>query len=519
MRESPWLFLAMAVLVAACETAEPTAPAVEDGALPITSAAEAMDESLDCAIRNNNTRKKLAECVTLEGVREHQAAFQAIADANNGLRTSGTPGYDASVTYVADKLSAAGFDVTVQPFQFQTFLFLSPPVLEQVAPPPTGPVPNSILSYSGSGDVTAAVSTLSGGLTGCNAADFAGFPAGNIALISRGVCTFAVKATNAYNAGASGVVVYNNAPGVLNGTLGSDFSLDIPVTSVTQDVGQQFAATPGLVMRLKTDTFRGMATTYNVLAETPGGDAGNVIIAGAHLDAVNQGPGIQDNGSGSAALLEVALQMAGVKPRNKVRFAWWGAGEAGLMGSTHFVNSLSSPELSATALYLNFDMVASPNHVFFVYDGDDSDGFGAGPGPDGSAQIEAFFEEFYASRSLPFKGVGFSGHSDYGPFIAVGIPSGGIFTGAEGIKTPQEAALWGGTAGQPYDPCYHLACDTYDNVSLEALDVNSDAVAESVLHFAMSTESINGERGKGNFRQKGSALTPLKPLGTLLEIR
>ena len=204
---------------------------------------------------------------------------------------------------------------------------------------------NAIMSYSGSGDVTAAVTALAAPpadpTPGCEAADFAGFPAGNIALISRGACTFAIKATNAYNAGASGVVIYNNTAGELNGTLGNGFTLDIPVTSVTQAVGQQLAATPGLVMRLKTDTFRGIATTYNVLAETPGGDPNNVIMAGAHLDSVNAGPGIQDNGSGSAAILEVAEQMAKVKPRNKVRFAWWGAEEAGLVGSTYYVNNLS----------------------------------------------------------------------------------------------------------------------------------------------------------------------------------
>ena len=130
--------------------------------------------------------------------------------------------------------------------------------------------------------MTAAVSTLPV-ITGCNASDFAGFPAGNIALISRGACTFAIKATNAYNAGASGVIIYNNTSGVLNGTLSSTFTLDIGVTSVTQDVGQQLAATSGLVMRLKTDTFRGIATTSNVLAESKDGDPNNVIMAGADL--------------------------------------------------------------------------------------------------------------------------------------------------------------------------------------------------------------------------------------------
>jgi len=451
-----------------------------------------------CDTRVNNTFSKLLECVTVDGVREHQAAFQAIADANNGIRTSGTPGYDQSVDYVVERMTAAGYEVTVQDFQFQTFISLSPPVLEQISPF-FQTIPNNIMSYSGSGDNTAPVSTVSA-ITGCNAADFAGFPAGHIALISRGACTFALKATNAFNAGAAGVVIYNNIPGTLNGTLGNGFTLDISVTSVTLDVGQQLAATPGLVMRLKTDTFRGIATTSNVIAESKDGDPDNVIMAGAHLDSVNAGPGIQDNGSGSAAILEVAEQMAKVKPRNKVRFAWWGAEESGLVGSTYYVNNLSQEELDDITLYLNFDMIGSPNYVFFVYDGDDSDGVGAGPGPEGSAQIEKTFEKFYNKVGESFKGTDFSGRSDYGPFIAVGIPAGGLFTGAEGIKTAEEAGIWGGTAGDQYDPCYHLACDTYENISLKALDVNSDAVAYSVLQYAMNTEGINGLKGKGNFK-------------------
>lgn len=466
-------------------------------ALVLTGTASAGPQA--CDSRVNNTHDKLQECVTVEGVREHQAALQAIANANNGIRTSGTPGYDQSVQYVVGKLAAAGYSVTLQPFQFQTFINLSPSVLEQIAPPPAGPILNSILSYSGSGDVTAAVSTLPV-VTGCNAADFAGFPAGNIALISRGACTFTIKATNAYNAGAVGVIIYNNIAGTLNGTLGNAFTLDIPVTSVTQAVGQQLAAIPGLVMRLKTDTFRGLATSHNVLAESRDGDPNNVVMVGAHLDSVNEGPGIQDNGSGSAAILETALQMAKVKPRNKVRFAWWGAEESGLVGSTFYVNNLTQEERDRITLYLNFDMIGSPNYVFFILDGDDSDGVGVGPGPAGSAEIEKLFESYYTQVGEPFKGSDFTGRSDYGPFIAVGIPSGGVRTGAEGIKTPEEAAIWGGVAGVQYDPCYHLACDTYDNISLHALNVNAGAVAYAALHFAMTTEAINGKRGKGNFK-------------------
>lgn len=460
----------------------------------------AMAGPASCDSRVNNTHSKLLECVTLEGVREHQAAFQAIADANNGIRTSGTPGFDASKDYVVAQLTGYGYNVTVQPFQFQTFIVLSPSILEQVSPPPAGPIVNNIMSYSGSGDVTAAVSTPAG-ILGCAAADWAGFTAGNIALVRRGACTFATKATNAYNAGASGVIIYNNAPGVLNGTLGATFSLNIGVTSVTNAQGLALAALVpgGLTMRLKTDTFRGLATTYNVFAESKGGDPNNVVMAGAHLDSVNAGPGINDNGSGSAALLEVAEQMAKVKPRNMVRFAWWGAEESGLVGSTYYVNNLPQAEKDKITLYLNFDMVGSPNHVFFIYDGDDSDVVGAGPGPAGSPEIEKTFEGFFNMKGLPFKGTDFSGRSDYGPFIATGIPSGGLFTGAEGIKTAAEAAIWGGTAGAAYDPCYHLACDTYANNNDFALDVNSDAIAFSILQYAMNTSDINAVKGKGNF--------------------
>ena len=456
----------------------------------------------DCIDRVNNTYKKLLECVTLEGVREHQAALQAIADANGGYRFSGTPGYDASVDYAVGVFEAAGYSVTVQSFDYQTFIELSPAILERISPPPAGPIANNIMSYSGSGDVTAAVTALPGPAVdptpGCEAADFAGFPAGNIALISRGACTFAIKATNSYNAGAAGVVIYNNIAGALNGTLGADFTLDIGVTGITLADGLELAATPNLVLRLQTDTFRGIATTSNVLAESTTGNPNNVIMAGAHLDSVNAGPGINDNGSGVGAILEVAEQMAKVKPFNKVRFALWGAEESGLVGSRYYVSNLSAGERNQITLYLNFDMIGSPNFVRFVYDGDSSHTMGANP--PGSDTIEKLFLDYFASLGLPTEPTEIGSRSDHAAFRDAGIPIGGLFTGAEGIKTPQQAALYGGTAGIAYDPCYHQACDTYANVSLEALDQNSDAVAYSVLTYAMNTQSINGARGKGNFK-------------------
>ena len=482
-----------------------------------------------CDNRVNNTIDKLLECVNVDGVREHQAALQAIADANGGIRTAGTSGYDASVDYVADRMEAAGYDVTVQSFDFNAFIQVGPSTLEQTAPGAVTYVENTdynLMSQTDPGDVAGVVEGVdlalgtaawpndpSTSTSGCEIGDFAGFTSGNIALIQRGACSFQLKGENAAASGAIGAIIFNqgNTPdrmGLINGTLGSGYSGGIPVQFATHPNGQTWAATSGLVLHMVADVIRGVTTTFNVLAESTSGDPTNVVMAGAHLDSVGAGPGIQDNGSGSAAILEVAEQMAKVKPVNKVRFAWWAAEESGLVGSTFYVNDLTQEEQDDIALYLNFDMIGSPNHVFFVYDGDDSDGVGAGPGPAGSAEIEEFFENYYSSIGEPFKGTDFDGRSDYGPFIAVGILAGGLFTGAEGIKTPDEVSLWGGTAGDQYDPCYHLACDTFANINLFAYDINSDAVAAAVLQYAMNTETINGERGKGNFQPHNTEFAP-----------
>ncbi|MGH3923026.1 MAG: M28 family peptidase, partial [Pseudonocardiaceae bacterium] len=207
-----------------------------------------------------------------------------------------------------------------------------------------------------------------------------------------------------------------------------------------------------------------------------------------------EGPGINDNGSGTAALLETALQLGGNPPvHNAARFAWWGAEEAGLLGSEAYVAGLAPEQQLDIALYLNFDMVGSPNAAYFAYDGDDSDAEGAGPGPHGSAPIEAAFIDYLTGKQdVQVEGTDFDGRSDYGPFIAVGIPAGGLFTGAEGIKTPEQAAKWGGTADVAYDRCYHQACDTLDNLDRPALDRNSDALAWVTATYGISTDDVNG---------------------------
>ena len=248
---------------------------------------------------------------------------------------------------------------------------------------------------------------------------------------------------------------------------------------------------------------------------------------------MSSGPGIEDNGTGSATLLETALQIAelGIEPRNTIRFAWWGAEEAGLIGSQFYVDSLSKSEAKDIELYLNFDMIGSPNYVRFVYDGDGS-AFGL-KGPSGSGSIEGVFEDYFESQDLASEPTEFSGRSDYDAFISAGIPAGGLFTGAEGAKTEEQAEIYGGLAtyeGEPvsYDPCYHQACDSMDpigdgadaglyealndayggaleyngtisNVNTLALEEMSDAAAHAILLFAMSTSSVNGT-GKASER-------------------
>ncbi len=483
--------------------------------------------------RTDNTSEKLRAAVTEDGVAEHLEAFQAIADAHDGNRASGTPGYDASAAYVMDVLTDAGYEPTVQEFEFPYFTELARPELEQISPTAkTYVTPDDFMtmSYSGSDDVTGQVVAVDTTFTpptketpvtsGCEADDFAGFPAGSIALMQRGSCPFATKALNAQTAGAVAAIVFNSgaegATDAFGGTLGApETPVEIPVVGSSFAVGQELA---GSTARVFTSTFSEYRTTFNVLAETATGSDDNVVVVGAHLDSVEDGPGINDNGTGSAGILEVAEQMAEVKPKNKVRFAWWGAEESGLLGAEHYVADLeeNDPEaLEAIALYLNFDMIGSPNFVRFVYDGDNSR-YGtdvAMEGPAGSGAIEQTFHDYFASQDLPSEESAFSGRSDYGPFIDVGIPAGGLFTGGDGTKTPEQAAVYGGTAGIAYDPCYHTPCDDIDNVNRTALHQMSDAVAHAVLTFAMSTQAVNGA-GKGHpVSPPGQAVTGV-PTGT-----
>ncbi|NEC16891.1 M28 family metallopeptidase [Streptomyces parvus] len=225
------------------------------------------------------------------------------------------------------------------------------------------------------------------------------------------------------------------------------------------------------------------ATGYNLIADWPGGDPNKVLMAGAHLDSVSSGAGINDNGSGSAAVLETALAVsrAGHQPDKHLRFAWWGAEELGLVGSRYYVNNLPSAERSKLSGYLNFDMIGSPNAGYFVYDDD--------------PVIEKTFKDYFAGLNVPTEiEVEGDGRSDHAPFKNVGIPVGGLFTGAGNTKSAAQAQKWGGTAGQAFDRCYHSSCDNLSNVNDTALDRNSDAAAHAIWTLSAGTgEPPTGE--------------------------
>jgi Zn-dependent M28 family amino/carboxypeptidase len=458
------------------------------------------------AVDTVNTTK-LRDAVTVGGILGHERALQRIANQNGGTRASGTPGFAASVSYVKKTLKSAGYSVKEQPFTFPFFRELAPAELSQVSPTPTE-YETATFDYSGTGDVTGTVvptndiiippSPTPSSTAGCQPADFtpASATEPQVALIQRGGCDFAVKAANAEAAGYDAVIIFNEGqPGrtvLVEGTLGGESPL--PVVGLSfEDGSALYAATQAgpVTVHVVTSTENiPVANTSNVIAETKGGDPNKVLVVGAHLDSVTEGPGINDNGSGSSTLLEVAEQISALKlaPRQKIRFIFFGAEENNLLGSEHYVANLTDAQLGKIFANLNFDMLGSPNYVRFVYDGDGSS-LGVA-GPPGSGQIEKVFADYFAGQGLATDPTAFDGRSDYGPFIDAGIPAGGLFSGAEGVKTVAQAAVYGGTAGEPYDSCYHQACDTVNNLNTKALFELGDGAAHAIWTLAKSKTGL-----------------------------
>ncbi|KAI9498667.1 leucine aminopeptidase [Zychaea mexicana] len=420
--------------------------------------------------------KQLTNRVKIEGLLRHTDAWQKIADeGGDDNRVFGSKAHNATIDYIYNFNKENGYETTLQ-FAASEQKGYHHRGTDKNASTPEGGVTGDLAST---------------GNLGCTAADY-GDVTGKIALVQRGTCSFGEKAAAAGEAGAAGLLIYNTEDGELNGTLGEVLEGSAPTGGISKADGEALAelvagSTPVSVL-LNLVEIHENRTSANVCAETKTGNKNNVVMLGAHTDSVVAGPGINDNGSGSAGLLEVSYLFRNVKPNNAVRFCYWTAEE--FVGAEYYVSQLSQEERDNIALYLNFDMIASPNYFNGIYDGDGS-AFDI-PGPEGSAAIENLLENYFASQGAKSSPTEFNGRSDYGPFIDVGIPAGGTFTGAEGLKTAEEAEWYGGEAGVAYDECYHQACDTNNNLNNEAFVLHTKAIAHAVATYSYSTEDVNG---------------------------
>ncbi|KAF8475833.1 hypothetical protein BDZ91DRAFT_195495 [Kalaharituber pfeilii] len=431
---------------------------------------------------------KLRRVLTRTALLRHAKYLERFALGDpQGNRGFGGIGHNATVNYIFNEISKLSeyYDVSLQPFWERysaatgTFKVDGE---EQV-----------FYAARGSPQVSGLKAELGAAKgEGCNVEDFPEDLTGKIVLLSRGNCTITYKSQMAKAAGASAVIVYNNVVGtVLDGRL-----LDVPDIVPTGalsnadglELTNRISAGEKIYGELSIDSFSQMRKTFNVIAETKTGNKSNVIFVGAHSDSVPLGAGINDNGSGSIGILEVLLKLKDFKTNNAIRFGWFSAEEFGLLGAHYYVSQLTAEENLKIAMYLNFDMIASPNYVYGIYDGDGSR-FGL-KGPAGSDLIEHTFEEYYKDVGLNSVQTAFTGRSDYGPFLDVNIPSGGLFTGAEGVKTEEEAKLFGGKVGVPYDINYHQPGDFVRNLDVGAFIANTKAIADIVAKYGRSTEGF-----------------------------
>jgi len=476
----------VALVVGAC--AQDTASPAEPAAVPPSLA------NADLA-----TTLGFRKAVTVAGIRQHQTVFAQISAQGNGGAAVGSQEAEAIAQYVFDRAVAAGYVARIQTYSFEYSGDAGLPELAETSPTPTTFVAGGdfrSMEGSGSGDVTAAlyavdVLTATPGLStsGCESADFAGFPAGAIALLQRGGCIFRVKALNAANAGAIGVVVAESSdqfPFIpIPGTVGTP-QVSIPIVGTSYDAGETLRAgvtngATGLTVRLKVNYVIETRTGRNVIADSRGGDPAQVIVVGAALAGGAYSPS-SNLLSGAATTLEIAkvFTQQGRSTTPKLRFAWFGGNQADRSGATAYLASLSSTDRSRIKAEVNIGAVGSPNYSRFVLDGDNSE-FPQPVAADGSDTIERLFTDYFSAAGLTSVPDQFSHAGDHRPFLDGGIPVGGINTGDAGIKTAAEAALFGGTALRLHDGCWLQACDDPDNVSLTALEQMSDAAAHVVL--------------------------------------
>ncbi len=499
------LTTALAVLLTACAN-NPTA----SGTTPTAQ---------ECATRVNDTEAKVVACIQQDALWTHMQAFQQIADANPGpdghaSRNSGEPGYLASVNYVANLLRSAGYRVTVQPYTIAYSAFDGVPTFDEVSPTARSFTLASewyTQSISAGGDVTAELQPAGGiiipapatptSASGCTSADFAGFVSGRIALIQRGTCAYAQKATLAAAAGAAGVIIFNEgSPGYTDAVNCYGMQdVGIPVVCATSyAVGETLYAD---AQAGPTNVHLGIATIhdparadYNLIADAPYGDSTHVVVVDAHLDAIF-GAGMLDNASGSATILEIALKLARTQTRNQLRYIWFGGEELGLLGSLYYTQHLAPDALARIAFDVDADVTATPNYVYGIADPANSNGrqyFPPNVVP-GSVVGNNYFINYFTRAGLPYEVRSNDGTDSYS-FSLVGVPNTGILTGQDCCKSATDVALFGGSTGnyegnvpgtdggvvdRPF-----LWGDNLDNNDPAVLETVSKAVASVVFNLA-----------------------------------
>jgi Zn-dependent M28 family amino/carboxypeptidase len=417
--------------------------------------------------RASRSAEALARSVTVAGLVEHLRALERVAARAGGNRAAGTTGDRDSARYVIERLRAAGWRVRLQPVRFPYSEQRSPPSL--VAAGRT--IETAALAFSGSGSVSVALAPAG---SGCREEDYASLPRGAVALVRRGACFLRRIVLGAQRAGAAAVIVYDDQrPGApLPGTLISP-GARIPAVAVRQEDGRALARDLPQV-RLRVDAVSEARRTRNVIAEL--GSGSQVAMAGAHIDSVAAGPGINDNGSGVATLVELAEQIGASRgrPRRRLRFAFWGAEELGLYGSRRYVRALARAERRRIVAYLNLDMVGSENGGRLLYGGTRG----------AAARAAAAVRAHLRARGVRIERTDPRHGSDHAPFEAAGVPIIGLFSGASETKRQRDRSAWGGRAGRPFHPCYHLGCDRLSRIDRRTLSDLSDAAAVAVHAMA-----------------------------------
>ncbi|MFE9248853.1 M28 family peptidase [Streptomyces sp. NPDC007088] len=438
----------------------------------------------------------------LARIERHVEKFQRVADRNGGRRASGTPGYDASLRYAESLLESAGYRTRREEFSFPYTETLKEQLLLAGGRSPRVVVAGYAPSTPAAG-LRARFAVLRGGAErarGCAPAAYEGVrTAGRFAVVRAGGCALDRKERLAAGAGARALLVVNEAPGPSHGWLAADGAARLPVGGVSPGTGRLLAReaaagrTGVLTLRSRTERRR----THNLLADAGPAAFGRTVVAGAHLDSVPDGPGINDNGVAAAVLLETALHAAPLTGARgdgagvRRRFAFWAAEEFGLLGSRHHVASLGARERARVTAYLNLEMVGSPNYGLYVL-GAAATAPGPGQPPAaGSGGIERRFRAAFAALGERTRPAPADGRSDYVPFVAAGIPAGGLYGGSFEPKTAGQARLWGGRAGAPHDPCYHLPCDRSWQYSRRATRLNSAAFWRVWASYALSPPARN----------------------------